>query len=233
MLEVRNVVVRYGRITAVNGVSFTLNEGELLALIGANGAGKSSTLNAVMGLVKVAEGEILFEGKRITQMNSWERAKLGISMVPETARPFGDMTVMENLEIGGTLSDKITFKNKVKEVFEIFPRLAERRKQLAKTLSGGEKQMLAIARALVGPVKLLLLDEVSLGLMPLLVNEIFKVIDKLKERRLTILLSEQNTKKSLQVADRVCVMQNGVIVAEGSVEQLVNSEQLRKAYLGV
>ncbi|WP_231845495.1 ABC transporter ATP-binding protein [Pseudothermotoga hypogea] len=225
--------VRYGKIAAVNGVSFSLNEGELLAIVGANGAGKTSVLNAIMGLVKVHSGRIVFDGVDITHLEPWKRARMGIVIVPEGARPFADMSVMENLEVAAMNIDKAEMKRKMEWVFELFPRLAERKKQPAKTLSGGEKQMLAIARALVGPVKLLIMDEVSLGLMPRLVTEMFKVIERLKREKLTMLLAEQNTKKALQVADKVCVMQNGSIVLEGKPQDLLDSEEIKRAYLGV
>ncbi|MEN3009078.1 ABC transporter ATP-binding protein [Pseudothermotoga sp.] len=218
---------------AVKNVSFSLNEGELLAIVGANGAGKTSVLNAIMGLVSVHSGKVIFNGVDITNLKPWERSRMGISIVPEGARPFADMTVMENLQIGAMMLDKSEARRKMEWVFELFPRLAERKKQLAKTLSGGEKQMLAIGRALVGRVKLLIMDEVSLGLMPLLVTEMFNVIKKLKEERLTILLAEQNTRKALQVADEVCVMQNGSIILKGKTQELIDSEQIRKAYLGI
>jgi branched-chain amino acid transport system ATP-binding protein len=233
LLEVEKLCVRYGKITAVDGVSFSLNEGELLAIVGANGAGKTSTLNAIMGLVKPHSGRIVFDGVDITHLEPWKRAHMGISIVPEGARPFADMTVIENLEVAAMNIDKAEAKRKMEWVFELFPRLAERKKQLAKTLSGGEKQMLAIARALVGPVKLLIMDEVSLGLMPRLVTEMFKIIERLKREKLTLLLAEQNTKKALQVADKVCVMQNGSIVLEGRPQDLLDSEEIKKAYLGI
>ncbi|AJC73245.1 amino acid ABC transporter ATPase [Pseudothermotoga hypogea DSM 11164 = NBRC 106472] len=233
MLEVEKLCVRYGKIAAVNGVSFSLNEGELLAIVGANGAGKTSVLNAIMGLVKVHSGRIVFDGVDITHLEPWKRARMGIVIVPEGARPFADMSVMENLEVAAMNIDKAEMKRKMEWVFELFPRLAERKKQPAKTLSGGEKQMLAIARALVGPVKLLIMDEVSLGLMPRLVTEMFKVIERLKREKLTMLLAEQNTKKALQVADKVCVMQNGSIVLEGKPQDLLDSEEIKRAYLGV
>ncbi len=233
MLEVENLCVKYGKITAVKDVSFSLNEGELLAIVGANGAGKTSVLNAIMGLVSIHSGRVVFDGVDITNLEPWKRARMGISIVPEGARPFADMTVLENLQIGAMMLGKGEAKRKIEWVFELFPRLAERKKQLAKTLSGGEKQMLAIGRALVGHVRLLIMDEVSLGLMPLLVTEMFNVIKKLKEEKLTILLAEQNTRKALQVADKVCVMQNGSVVLKGKTEELMNSEQIRKAYLGI
>ncbi len=233
MLEVEKLCVRYGKITAVNNVSFSLNEGELLAIVGANGAGKTSTLNAIMGLVKPHSGRIVFDGVDITHLEAWKRARMGISIVPEGARPFADMSVIENLEVAAMNMDKTEAKKKMEWVFELFPRLAERKRQPAKTLSGGEKQMLAIARALVGPVRLLIMDEVSLGLMPRLVTEMFKVIERLKREKLTMLLAEQNTKKALQVADKVCVMQNGSIVLEGRPQDLLDSEEIKKAYLGI
>nr|WP_206521838.1 ABC transporter ATP-binding protein [Thermotoga sp. Ku-13t] len=233
LLSVENLCVRYGKITAVKDVSFSLNEGELLAIVGANGAGKTSVLNAIMGLVKVHSGRVIFNGTDVTNLQPWERFKMGMCIVPEGARPFADMTVLENLEISAMNLNRAETKRKMEWVFELFPRLAERKKQLAKTLSGGEKQMLAIARALVGPAKLLIMDEISLGLMPKLVTEMFRVIERLKQEKLTMLLAEQNTRKALQVADKVCVMQNGSIVLQGRTEELLNSEEIKKAYLGI
>jgi len=233
LLSVEKLSVRYGKIMAVNDVSFSLNEGELLSIVGANGAGKTSVLNAIMGLVRVHSGRILFNGVDITHLEPWKRAHMGISIVPEGARPFADMSVMENLEVAAMNVAKAEAKRRMEWVFELFPRLAERKKQPAKTLSGGEKQMLAIARALVGSPRLIIMDEVSLGLMPRLVNEMFKIIEKLKQEKLTILLAEQNTKKALQVADKVCVMQNGSIVLEGKPQDLLDSEEIKKAYLGI
>ncbi|MCD6449736.1 MAG: ABC transporter ATP-binding protein [Thermotogaceae bacterium] len=234
MLEVKGLNVKYGEIHAVRGVDLEVREGEIVSLIGANGAGKTSTLGAIMGILKAkTDGKIVFEGKDISGLSAWNRAKLGITIVPERARIFANMTVYENLEVGGYLLDKETFKERLEFVYSLFPRLAERKKQLALTLSGGEKQMLAIGRALMLSPKLLLVDEISLGLMPKLVDEIFKVIFKLREKGITVLISEQNTKKALQISDRAYVLQNGKIFKFGNSKELMEDEDIKRAYLGV
>jgi len=234
MLKVKNLNVKYGEIHAVRGIDIEVKEGEIVSLIGANGAGKTSTLGAIMGIVRARiNGEILFEDKNISKLSPWNRAKLGMTIVPERARVFQNMTVHENLEVGGYLVDKETFKERLLFVYDLFPRLAERRKQLALTLSGGEKQMLAIGRALMLSPKLLLVDEISLGLMPKLVDEIFRVIVQLREKGITVLISEQNTQKALQISDRAYVLQNGKVFKSGNSKDLIEDEDIKKAYLGV
>ena len=234
MLLVENVKVSYGKIEAVKGVSLEVQKGEVVALLGANGAGKSSLLNAIMGFVKVKEGRVVFEGEDVTRRNVWDKARMGIGIVPEGGRIFRSMTVRENLEMGAFLvKDRKEISRRMERVFDIFPRLAERQKQLAMTLSGGEKQMLAIGRALMMNPKLILVDEISLGLMPKLVDEIFEVLENLKKMGITILLSEQNTKKALEISERAYILQNGLIVKEGSSEDLMKDEEVKKAYLGL
>jgi len=234
MLSAENVKVSYGKIEAVKGVSLDVQKGEIVALLGANGAGKSSLLNAIMGFVKIKEGKVVFEGEDVTRKSVWDRARMGIGIVPEGGRIFRSMTVRENLEMGAFLvKDRKEISKRMKRVFGIFPRLAERQKQLAMTLSGGEKQMLAIGRALMMNPKLILVDEISLGLMPKLVDEIFEILENLKKIGITILLSEQNTKKALEISERAYILQNGLIVKEGSSEDLIKDEEVKKAYLGL
>ncbi len=232
MLKVRNLRVSYGKINAVKGVDLEVNKGEIVALIGANGAGKTSILNSLMGIVP-SEGEISLEGVDISHLKPWKRAEMGLSLVPERARIFPNMTVYENLEIGGHRLDRGTFKETLEMVYNVFPRLAERRKQLAMTLSGGEKQMLAIARSLMTKPRFMLVDEISLGLMPKLVDEIFEVLLNLRNMGITLLISEQNTKKALEVSDRAYVIQNGLIFKEGNSKELIEDEDVKKAYLGL
>jgi len=234
MLSAENVKVSYGKIEAVKGVSLDVQKGEIVALLGANGAGKSSLLNAIMGFVKIKEGKVVFEGEDVTRKSVWDRARMGIGIVPEGGRIFRSMTVRENLEMGAFLvKDRKEISKRMKRVFDIFPRLAERQKQLAMTLSGGEKQMLAIGRALMMNPKLILVDEISLGLMPKLVDEIFEILENLRKIGITILLSEQNTKKALEISERAYILQNGLIVKEGSSEDLIKDEEVKKAYLGL
>nr|WP_323128250.1 ABC transporter ATP-binding protein [Thermosipho ferrireducens] len=233
MLEVKGITIKYDNILAVDKASLYVKNNEIVALIGANGAGKSSILNSIMGFIKPEEGKIVFGSKDITIFPAWKRAKLGLGIVPEGGRIFSNLTVFENFEIAGIHYSKKSFEEKLRFIFEIFPRLEERKKQLASTLSGGEKQMLAIGRLLMFSPKLLLLDEISLGLMPKLVDEIFEVVQKLKKLGFTILLSEQNTKKALQVSDRAYVVQNGKIVLSGFSKELINNEKVRRAYLGL
>lgn len=234
MLSVENVKVSYGKIEALKGVSIDVKKGEIVALLGANGSGKSSLLNSIMGFVKAKEGKIIFEGENITKKSVWDRARIGIGIVPEGGRIFRSMTVKENLEMGAFLvKDRKEILERMRKVFDIFPRLAERQKQLAMTLSGGEKQMLAIGRTLMMNPKLILVDEISLGLMPKLVDEIFEVLKDLRKMGITILLSEQNTKKALEISERAYILQNGLIVKKGKSEDLMKDEEVKKAYLGL
>ena len=234
MLLVENVKVSYGKIEALKGVSIDVKKGEIVALLGANGSGKSSLLNSIMGFVKAKGGKIIFEGENITKKSVWDRARIGIGIVPEGGRIFRSMTVKENLEMGAFLvKDRKEILERMRKVFNIFPRLAERQKQLAMTLSGGEKQMLAIGRTLMMNPKLILVDEISLGLMPKLVDEIFEVLKDLRKMGITILLSEQNTKKALEISERAYILQNGLIVKEGKSEDLMKDEEVKKAYLGL
>ncbi|MGQ9647220.1 MAG: ABC transporter ATP-binding protein [Thermodesulfobacteriota bacterium] len=233
MLEVRGIEVSYGEFLALRGISFKVDQGELVTIIGANGAGKSTTLRAVMGLVRCRRGEILFEGEAITSKPSHVRARLGISLVPEGRKIFPDLTVAENLRMGAYIhNDPKVIQSGMEEAFRLFPVLKERQNQVGKTLSGGEQQMLAIARALMSRPRVLLMDEISLGLMPIYVEETFKVIDNLHRQGVTILLVEQNARKALAAADRGYVLETGEIVLSDSSEKLSNNPQVKKAYLG-
>ena len=233
MLEVRGIEVSYGEFLALRGISFKVDEGELVTIIGANGAGKSTTLRAVMGLVRCRKGEILFEGEDITSKPSHVRARLGISLVPEGRKIFPDLTVAENLLMGAYIqNDPKVIQSAMEEAFSLFPVLKERQGQVGKTLSGGEQQMLAIARALMSRPRVILMDEISLGLMPIYVEETFKVIKNLHRQGVTILLVEQNARKALAAADRGYVLETGEIVLSDSSEKLVNNPQVKKAYLG-
>ncbi len=232
MLEVEDLSVSYGKIRAVKGVNLRVERGEIVSLIGANGAGKTSILNSIMGIIP-SKGRIVFEGVEITRLKPWKRAKMGMSLVPERARVFQNMTVYENLEIGGHGLSRAEFRENLRVVYDIFPRLAERRKQLAMTLSGGEKQMLAIARSLMTKPKFMLVDEISLGLMPKLVDEIFQTLVNLKDMGITLLISEQNTKKALEISTRAYVIQNGLVFKEGYSKDLIEDEDVKRAYLGI
>jgi branched-chain amino acid transport system ATP-binding protein len=233
MLEIRDINVHFGVIHALKGISFTVNEGEIVTLIGANGAGKTTTLRTISGLKKPTSGSIIFDGKDITSTSAQDRVKLGISQSPEGRRVFSSMTVLENLELGAFLrKDKKGIADDLKMVYDHFPILADRRKQAAGTLSGGEQQMLAIGRALMSRPRLLLLDEPSMGLAPLLVQEIFNIIKDINKAGTTILLVEQNASMALQIANRAYVMETGSIVLSGSGEELMQSEDIKKAYLG-
>jgi branched-chain amino acid transport system ATP-binding protein len=233
MLEVRNIEVSYGEFLALRGISFTVQEGELVTIIGANGAGKSTILRAVMGLVKCRRGEILFQGKDITLSPPHHRARLGISLVPEGRRIFSDLSVAENLAMGAyTREDRKAVRKQMEEAFGLFPVLRERQNQVGKTLSGGEQQMLAIARALMPRPRVILMDEVSLGLMPIYVEETFKVIRDLHRQGVTILLVEQNARKALAAADRGYVLETGEIVLSDVSAKLATDPQVKKAYLG-
>ena len=230
MLEVRNLRCGYGNLEVIKGISLHVLPGEIVTLIGANGAGKTSLLNAIVGLINPWHGEICISGGRTTHQPAWRSILNDMVLVPEGRQIFADMTVIENLEIGG-------YRNRdrnivIQEVLKQFPRLEERSTQLAGTLSGGEQQMLAIGRALVGRPKLLLLDEPSMGLAPLLVQDVFKTIEKLKEQGVTIFLVEQNAVAALGIADRAYVLDTGEITVEGDAADLMNNPEVKRAYLG-
>jgi branched-chain amino acid transport system ATP-binding protein len=233
MLDVRNLEVSYGEFLALRGVSFSVQEGELVTVIGANGAGKSTILKSIMGLVKCRKGDIVFQGENITSAPPHQRARLGISLVPEGRKIFGDLTVRENLLMGAYIQKEAKIlQSSMDEALQLFPVLRERSHQVGKTLSGGEQQMLAIGRALMSKPRLILMDEVSLGLMPIYVEETFKVIRELHRQGVTILLVEQNARKALQAADRGYLLETGEIVMSDTSAKLAADPQIRKAYLG-
>ncbi|WP_061212973.1 ABC transporter ATP-binding protein [Syntrophomonas wolfei] len=233
MLEVKGIDVYYGAIHALKGLSLEVEEGSIVTLIGANGAGKTTTLKSISGLLRLRNGAIMFKGSDISKVAPEKIVGLGISQVPEGRRVFSTMTVLENLEMGAYLrKDKKGIESDLENVFTRFPRLKERRKQTAGTLSGGEQQMLAIGRALMARPELMLMDEPSMGLAPLLVKEIFEIIKDINARGTTILLVEQNANMALSIANRAYVIETGEIVLEGTAEQLINSEEVKKAYLG-
>ena len=233
LLEVKNLKVRYGTVEAVKGVSLMVEEGSIVALIGANGAGKSTTLKALSGLIRPCAGEIRLQGKRVDTWKSAKIVKAGMAQVPEGGRVFAKLTVEENLRAGAYLRrDREKLNKDYERVFELFPILLQRLKQKAGTMSGGERQMLAFGRALMNGPRLLLLDEPSLGLAPILVDDIFKVILTIREEGVTILLVEQNAKKALELADKGYVFETGKIVIEGAAEKLMNSAEVQQAYLG-
>lgn len=233
MLEINDINVYYGAIHAIKGVTLSVNEGEIVTLIGANGAGKSTTLRTISGLLKPKTGNIKFLGKDIAGMPAHKIVREGISQVPEGRRIFAEMTVMENLELGAfTRDDKSEIEQDYKMVFGRFPRLEERKLQMAGTLSGGEQQMLAMGRALMSRPKLLLLDEPSMGLAPLLIKEIFNIIVDINKTGTTVLLVEQNANMALSIANRAYVLETGRITINGDAKELAASEDIRKAYLG-
>lgn len=237
LLEVRNLKLSYGGITAVKGIDFYINSGELVTLIGANGAGKTTTLKVIAGLLKPSSGSIHFLGSAIGGQPAYELAALGVGLVPEGRGVFARMTILENLQMGayvrqGSRSVK-SIDHDLEVVLETFPRLRERLSQLAGTLSGGEQQMVAIARAMMARPKLLLLDEPSMGLAPLMVETIFGVIQNLNQHGMTILLVEQNARLALSMADRAYVLESGVITLSGTANELLNDDRVREAYLGV
>lgn len=233
MLEVKNLAVNYGMIKAVKDVSFSVKEGEIVTLIGANGAGKSTILKTLSGLVKPASGDLQYLERDLANMTPQEIVKAGLVQVPEGRRIFSGLTVKENLELGAYLrNDSDGIKNDVEKIFESFPVLKERLNQDANTLSGGEQQMLAMGRALMTQPKLLLLDEPSMGLAPIFVEEIFRIIQEINQVGTTVLLIEQNARMALEVCDRGYVLETGNIVLEGSGEELLASDQVQKAYLG-
>jgi branched-chain amino acid transport system ATP-binding protein len=234
VLEIKNIDVFYGDVQVIWDVSFEVKTGEIVALIGANGAGKTTILKTISSILKPKRGEISFEGIPISQMEPYKIIETGIIHVPEARRLFAEMTVEENLDMGALKGIAKTERKKTKEIVcDIFPRLRERKRQLAGTLSGGEQQMLAIARGLMGKPKLQMFDEPSLGLSPILVRDIFNVIKRIKAEGVTVLIVEQNVKQTLSLADRTYVLENGRIVLQGAGESLLNDEHVKTAYLGV
>ena len=233
MLEVKDLQVFYGMIQAIKGISFEVNEGETVALIGANGAGKTTTLHTITGLLSPKKGSVVFEGKEITKVPAHKIVSLGMAHVPEGRRVFAQLSVYQNLKMGAyTRKDKAEIDEMLETVYKRFPRLKERQNQMAGTLSGGEQQMLAMGRALMSKPKIILLDEPSMGLSPILVNEIFDIIQSLNKAGTTVLLVEQNAKKALSIADRAYVLETGRIVQSGDAQVLLNDESIKKAYLG-
>lgn len=233
LLEVQGLEVFYGVIQALKGIDFTVNESEIVTLIGANGAGKTTTMQSVIGLIPSKAGKVIYDGKEITHMPCHKVVSLGMSQVPEGRRVFQELSVYENLLMGAyTRKDKKALKEDIEKIYERFPRLCERKNQIAGTLSGGEQQMLAMGRALMSRPKLLMLDEPSMGLSPLLVDEVFQIIKDLNKEGTTILLVEQNAGKSLAISDRAYVLENGKIVLSGTGKELLSSEAVKKAYLG-
>ncbi len=233
MLKVTDLVVSYGGIEALKGISFEVEQGQIVTLIGANGAGKSTTLRTISGLVPPKEGRIYFEGRDITDLKTQKIVETGIAMVPEGRRVFANLTVLENLRIGAYLrKDKAVIEEDINYVYELFPRLKERSWQLAGTLSGGEQQMLAVGRAVMTRPKLIMMDEPSLGLAPLVVKDIFKIIQTLKSTGMTVLLIEQNANAALHACDYAYVMETGRITTSGTGEELLASEAIQEAYLG-
>lgn len=233
LLEVKNLEVYYGVICAIKGINFEVNKGEIVTLIGANGAGKTTTMQSVVGLLPKRNGIVTFNGEDITKTPCHKIVHLGMTQVPEGRHVFQELTVYENLLMGAySMKGKSDFKADIESVYERFPRLAERRNQIAGTLSGGEQQMLAMGRAIMSHPMLLMLDEPSMGLSPLLVDQVFEIIKDINRDGTTILLVEQNAKKSLEISDRAYVLENGKIVLTGTGEELAASEMVRKAYLG-
>ena len=233
LLEVKDLTVYYGVICALKGISFEVNEGEIVSLIGANGAGKTTTMQSTVGLIPKKSGSVIFDGKDITKTPCHKIVHLGMTQVPEGRRIFQELTVYENLMMGAySMKDSSLFKTDLESIYTRFPRLAERRNQIAGTLSGGEQQMLAMSRALMSHPKLLMLDEPSMGLSPLLVDQVFEIIKDVNRDGTTVLLVEQNAGKSLAISDRAYVLENGSIVLSGTGAELAASEQVQKAYLG-
>lgn len=233
MLEIKNLEVYYGMIQAIKGISFEVNEGEVIALIGANGAGKTTILHSVTGLVPAKAGEIIFEGKDITKIPGHKIVSMGMAHVPEGRRVFAQLSVYQNLKMGAyTRKDKEEISKTLEMVYKRFPRLEERKTQMAGTLSGGEQQMLAMGRALMSHPKIILMDEPSMGLSPIFVNEIFDIIKEVSAAGTTVLLVEQNAKKALSIANRAYVLETGNITLQGDAKELMNDESVKKAYLG-
>ncbi len=233
LLEIRDIEVFYGVIQAIKGISFDVNEGEVIALIGANGAGKTTILHTITGLLSAKKGTISFDGKDITKVPAHRIVSMGMAHVPEGRRVFSQLSVYENLKMGAyTRKDKAEIEESLQMVYSKFPRLEERKTQLAGTLSGGEQQMLAMGRALMSHPKIVLMDEPSMGLSPIFVEEIFKIIEEISSGGTTVLLVEQNAKKALSIANRAYVLETGNIVLDGDAHELMNNETVKKAYLG-
>jgi branched-chain amino acid transport system ATP-binding protein len=234
VLEIKNIDVFYGDVQVIWDVAFEVKKGEIVALIGANGAGKSTTLKTISGIVRPRKGEVIFDGAPIHKIEPYKLIEKGLALCPEARRLFVEMTVEENLDMGSLKGEAKKQRQKTKEmVFELFPRLGERRRQLAGTLSGGEQQMVAIGRGLMSLPKLLMFDEPSLGLAPILVREVFNVIKRIREAGTTVLIVEQNTKQTLSIADRAYVLETGKITLQGTGQALLKDEHVKKAYLGV
>ena len=233
MLSVNNLQVHYGMIQAIKDVSFEVNEGEVIALIGANGAGKTTILHTVSGLLQPTKGSVIFEGQDISKIPAHKIVSLGMAHVPEGRRVFAQLTVLENLKlVAYTRKDKNEMEETLKMIYKRFPRLEERKNQIAGTLSGGEQQMLAMGRALMSHPKIILMDEPSMGLSPIFVEEVFKIIRDISAEGVTVLLVEQNAKKALNIADRAYVLETGNIILQGDAKKLMNDESVKKAYLG-
>ena len=233
MLEVKDLEVYYGVIQAIKGISFHVEEVEVIALIGANGAGKTTTLQTITGMLNAQAGSIQFEGTELTKIPGHKIVSMGMAHVPEGRRVFAQLSVLENLKLGAyTRKDKTEIEESLKRVYKSFPRLEERKNQLAGTLSGGEQQMLAMGRALMSKPRIVLMDEPSMGLSPIFVEEIFNIIKEISAEGTTVLLVEQNAKKALSIADRAYVLETGKIVLEGDAKDLLNDESIKKAYLG-
>lgn len=233
ILEVKDLTVNYGAIRALKGISFDVKQGEIISLIGSNGAGKTTTLHSISNLIKKASGSVIFNGEDITNLGAAHIVNRGLIHVPEGRRVFANLSVKDNLELGAyTRNDKAKIKEDMEHVFELFPRMKERYKQLAGTLSGGEQQMLAMGRGLMANPKLLLLDEPSMGLAPILVDEIFEIVQKINEDGTTILLVEQNAFKAMSIASRVYILETGTITSSGDAKQMISDPAVKAAYLG-
>lgn len=233
MLEINDIEVCYGMIKAIKGISFQVNEGEVIALIGANGAGKTTILHTITGLLSPKKGNVMFEGQDITKIPAHKIVSMGMAHVPEGRRVFAQLSVYQNLKLGAyTCNDKKKIEETLQMIYKRFPRLEERKNQIAGTLSGGEQQMLAMGRALMSQPKIILMDEPSMGLSPIFVNEIFDIIKEVSQGGTTVLLVEQNAKKALSIADRAYVLETGNIILEGNASDLLNDSSIKKAYLG-
>lgn len=233
LLEIKDLEVYYGVIQALKGISFEVNSGEIVTLIGANGAGKTTAMQSIMGLIPAKHGKIIYDGKEINKIPPHKIVEMGMTQVPEGRRVFQELTVYENLLMGAyTQKDTKVIKKDIENIYTMFPRLGERKNQVAGTLSGGEQQMLAMGRAMMSHPKLLMLDEPSMGLSPLLVDQVFQIIKRFHSEGTTVLLVEQNAGKSLEISDRAYVLENGKIVLSGTGKELMQSEEIKKAYLG-